>query len=86
MGSVSFSLDRKTPSKQHFLPNWPTGVAVIEYISWRWEVLGQDEWVSLRAHVDQGAVHGSDRFQRQTEELTGGTPRHRPQGCPRKSH
>jgi putative transposase len=50
------------------------------------EALGQDEVASIRAHVNQGAAYGSDRFQRQLEELTGRTSRLRKQGRPRKSH
>ena len=50
------------------------------------EALGQDEVADIRAHVNQGAAYGPDRFQRQIEELTGRTPRLRPRGRPGKSH
>jgi putative transposase len=50
------------------------------------EALGQEEMASIRAHVNQGAAYGSDRFQRQIEALTGQTPRFRAQGRPRKPH
>ncbi len=50
------------------------------------EALDDDEVSDIRAHVNQGAAYGSDRFQRQIEELTGRTPRLRTQGRPRKAH
>ena len=49
------------------------------------EVINKDELKSIRAHINQGKVYGSTKFQEQIRELTGRRVGLRPMGRPRTS-